>query len=41
MRQELLESSFTPNEFAEDGRHALIFGFTFGEGVQSVDVGEQ
>ena len=42
MRQEILESSLlTPNEFAEYRRHALIFGFTFGKGVQGVDVGEQ
>ena len=41
MRQEILASSLTPNEFAEDGRHALIFGFTFGEGVERIDIGEQ
>ena len=41
MQQELLASSRSPNEFAEDGRHALIFGFAFGEGVQGIDVGEQ
>ena len=31
----------SPNEFAEDRRHALIFGFTFGEGVERIDVGKQ
>ena len=41
MQQVIRESSLPPNEFADDGRHALIFGFTFGEGVQGVDIGEQ
>ena len=29
------------NESAEDRRHALIFGFAFGECVESIDIGEQ
>ena len=41
VRRVILASLLTPNEFAEDRRHALIFGFTFGEGVQGIDVGEQ
>ena len=41
MQQELRASSLPPNEFAEDGRHALIFGFAFGEGVERIDVGKQ
>ena len=41
MQQELRASSLLTNEFAEDRRHALIFGFTFGEGVQGIDVGKQ
>ena len=41
MQRELRASSLPPNEFAEDRRHALIFGFAFGEGVERIDVGKQ